>query len=220
MRVWVLKPDGEATHIWKCIHHQHHRHHRHHRQVGRQHIYGKTGLWPAAGSCQISTYGDCHLMCHRISVKNMKVSVIWSQSMIWRIVAHFDDARSWHINACHRNGGSLWGRSGSIEALSDPTTALGSQSDTHDTHGDVTNISSTYGFAEWYIWWYITDIYVLACQMKLFKYLNWQGAHKSSFCAPSLPSATGRCWFVDYFWLRKHFSNLSDAKRSLAFYIS
>ena len=186
MRVWVLKPDGEATHIWKCIHHQyHHRHHhhRHHHQVGRQHIYGKTGLWPAAGSCQISTYGDCHLMCHRISVKNMKVSVIWSKydltnccPLWWRKVLTYQclsPERGVTLRSQRLNRGFVW---------------------PHDRIG----VAEWY---TWYAWWhdqyilnvwlrrmihmmiYYRCIYVLACQMKLFKYLNWQGAHTSSFCA-------------------------------------
>ena len=38
--------------------------------------------------------------------------------------------------------GSLWGRRASIESLSDPTTALGSPSDTHDTHDGRHNLFS------------------------------------------------------------------------------
>ena len=43
--------------------------------------------------------------------------------------------------------GSLWGRRASIEPLSDPTTALGSPSDTHDTHDGSRNLFSIYDVA-------------------------------------------------------------------------
>ena len=187
---------GEATHIWKDW------------PVACSWFLSNLNLWRLPSHVSPYICEEHESICDLISKYDLtNCCPLW-----WRKVLTYQ--------CLSPERGSLWGRSGSIEALSDPTTALGSQSDTHDTHGDVTNISSTYGFAEWYIWWYITDIYVLACQMELFKYLNWQGAHMSSFCAPSPPSATGRCWFVDYFWLQIHFSNLSDAKRPLAFYIS
>ena len=74
--------------------------------------------------------------------------------------------------------GSLWGRPASIESLSDPTTALGSQSDTYDTQSDTHNTHDSqsdthdlqsythdtqcvrYAWYTWYAWWltqYILD---------------------------------------------------------------